>query len=109
MIGNQHIDMMKAAARLGSDWALSSMLWQPRDRFVVDEAHFDAVARERPVLAELLRMRRAKRTERIMHAVVALRLGAALGVRVHVDACCGSPARSTFPITAPRGGWRPRA
>ena len=82
-IGNEQMDLMKAAARLGSDWALSSVLWWTNSMFGVDEAHFDAVARERPMLAELLRMRRAEGAERIMHALVAFRLREALGVQVH--------------------------
>lgn len=82
-IGNEQVDLMKAAARLGSDWALSSVLWWAEDSFKVDEAHFDVVARERPMLAELLRMRRAEGAERVMHALVAFRLREALGVQVH--------------------------
>ena len=101
---NEQIDLMMAAARLGSDWALSSMLWVPNDLFGVEEAHFDAVAGERPVLAELLRMRRAEGAERIMHAVVSFRLGAALGVRVHR----WGVLRFTGPVSVDqhRAAWR---
>ena len=103
-IGNEQTDLMIAAARLGSDWALSSVLWWTDKMFGVDEAHFDAVAGERPVLAELLRMRRAEGAERIMHAVVSLRLGAALGVRVHR----WGVLRFTGPVSVDqhRAGWR---
>ena len=83
--GNEQADLMKAAARLGSDWALSSVLWWTNGLFGVAEDQFDAVARERPVLAELLRMRRAAGVERIKHAVVSFRLGEALGVPVHSE------------------------
>ena len=83
--GNEQAALMEAAARLGSDWALSSVLWWPHDLFAVAEDQFDAVARERPVLAELLRMRRADGVQRIKHAVVAFRLGEALGVEVHPE------------------------
>ena len=83
--GNEQAALMEAAARLGSDWALSSVLWWPHDLFAVAEDQFDAVARERPVLAELLRMRRADGVRRIKHAVVAFRLGEALGVEVHSE------------------------
>ena len=83
--GNEQAELMMVAARLGSDWALSSALWWGRDKpvFEVDEVYFDAVARERPVLAELLRMRPAQGVEQVMHAVVSVRLGEALGVLVH--------------------------
>ena len=103
-IGIEQTALMEAAARLGSDWALSSVLWWTDEMFGVDEAHFDAVAGERPVLAEILRMRRAEGVERIMHAVVSLRLGAALGVQVHVDGLL----RFTGPVSVDqhRAAWR---
>ena len=82
-VANNQDDLMKAAARLGSDWALSSVLWYPNSMFPVDDGHFDGVAGERPVLAELLRMRRAEGVERIKHMVVSFQLGQALGVQVH--------------------------
>ena len=82
-VANNQDDLMKAAARLGSDWALSSVLWYPNSMFRVDDGHFDGVAAERPVLAELLRMRRAEGVERIKHMVVSFQLGEALGVQVH--------------------------
>ena len=82
------IELTKAAARLGSDWALSSNLrWSLRnnDELLLDDDTIAVVAGERPVLAELLHMRRAEGAERVMHAVVAFRLGEALGVQVHSD------------------------
>ena len=82
-VANNQDDLMKAAARLGSDWALSSVLWYTNDMFRVDDDNLDVVARDRPVLAELLRMRRAEGVERIKHAVVSFKLGEALGVQVH--------------------------
>ena len=103
-IGNEQIDLMKAAARLGSDWALSSVLWYPQRMFAVGEAYIDMLARERPVLAELLRMRRADGVERIMHAVVSFRLGQALGVQV--DPVGVLHFTGEIDVEERRGAWR---
>ena len=79
------IDMMEAAARLGSDWALSSVLRMGGTVFVVGDEGIDDVREQRPVLAELLRMRRAEGLERVKHALVAFELGEALGIPVHSE------------------------
>ena len=79
------IDMMEAAARLGSDWALSSVLRMGGPVFVVGDVGIDDVREQRPVLAELLRMRRAEGVERVKHALVAFELGEALGIPVHSE------------------------
>ena len=78
------VDMIQAAARLGSDWALSSLLRMPWAVLKTGDQGIEDV-RERPVLAELLRMRRAVGVEQTMHAYVAERLGVALGVQVHPE------------------------
>ena len=76
------IDMMEAAARLGSDWALSSVLRMGDTVLVVGDQGVDDVREQRPVLAELLQMRRAEGVERVAHALVAFELGEALGIPV---------------------------
>ena len=105
-VGNEQAELMMAAARLGSDWALSSALWWGRDKpvFEVDEAYFDAVARERPVLAELLRMRHAHGVEQIMHVVVSVLLGEALGVLVHQEGV--SRIIGAVDLDVERAAWR---
>lgn len=105
-VGNEQAELMMAAARLGSDWALSSALWWGRDKpvFEVNEAYFDAVARERPVLAELLRMRRAHGVEQIMHVVVSVLLGEALGVLVHHEGV--SRIIGAVDLDVERAAWR---
>ena len=85
-IVDEEADLMEAAARLGSDWALSSMLSRKRtNKLHVADGEIDRVTGERPVLAELLRMRRSVGVDRIKHALVAFRLGDALGVQVHSE------------------------
>ena len=105
-VGNEQAELMMTAARLGSDWALSSVLWWGDDKngFPVAETYFDAVAHERPVLAELLRMRRAQGVERIMHAVVSVRLGEALGVLVHQEGV--SRIIGAVDLDVERAAWR---
>lgn len=76
------IDMMEAAARLGSNWALSSVLHMRGNVLVVGDQGIDDVRGQRPVLAELLRARRAEGVERVKHALVAFELGEALGIPV---------------------------
>ena len=102
--------MMEAAARLGSDWALSSVLrFEPTFRgkalmLPVDDAGIEDVRASRPVLAELLRMRRAEGAERTKHAIAAYMLGTSLGVAVHpegVERITGPPD-ATWPAAAPK-------
>ena len=101
--------MMEAAARLGSDWALSSVLRQDpailgNRTLRVDDAGIEDVRASRPVLAELLRMRRAEGVERTKHAIAAYMLGASLGVAVHpegVEQITGPPD-ATWPAAAPK-------
>ena len=115
-IVDEEADLMEAAARLGSDWALSSMLSRDRtDRLHVDESEIERVTGERPVLAELLRMRRAQGLDRVKHALVAFRLGDALGVQVHsegvmwfIGAIGLDDIRAAWRLAAPRlmeQGW----
>ncbi len=102
--------MMEAAARLGSDLALSSVLrytpavssWRPM--LPVEDEGIEDVHASRPVLAELLRMRRAEGVERTKHAIAAYMLGASLGVAVHpegVERITGPPD-ATWPAAAPK-------
>ena len=102
--------MMEAAARLGSDLALSSVLrytpavssWRPM--LPVEDEGIEDVRASRPVLAELLRMRRAEGGERTKHAIAAYMLGASLGVAVHpegVEQITGPPD-ATWRAAAPK-------
>ena len=96
--------MMEAAARLGSDWALSSVLRYTAPMLPVGDAGIEDVRESRPVLAELLRMRRAEGAERTKHALAAYMLGASLGVAVHpegVEQITGPPD-ATWPAAAPK-------
>ena len=102
--------MMEAAARLGSDWALSSVLrFEPTFAgkaltLPVGDAGIKEVRESRPVLAELLRMRRAEGGERTKHAIAAYMLGASLGVAVHpegVEQITGPPD-ATWRAAAPK-------
>ena len=92
ILGHEQVELMLTAARLGSDWALSSVLWWPLnvsnpgdEELNTSEDVINEVGGERPVLAELLRMRRAQGAEQIAHALVALQLGDALGVPVQAE------------------------
>ena len=106
--------MMDAAAQLGSDLALSSVLrYEPFEPTTADgeawylpvgDAGIEDVRESRPVLAELLRMRRAEGGERTKHAIAAYMLGASLGVAVHpegVERITGPPD-ATWPAAAPK-------
>ena len=106
--------MMDAAARLGSDLALSSVLrHEPLEPTTADgeawylpvgDAGVEDVRESRPVLAEILRMRRAEGVERTKHAIAAYMLGASLGVAVHpegVERITGPPD-ATWPAAAPK-------
>ena len=105
------LQMMDVAARLGSDWALSSVLrYEPIEldneawMLRVDDAGIKEVRESRPVLAELLRMRRTEGAERTKHAIAAYMLGASLGVAVHpegVEQITGPPD-ATWPAAAPK-------
>ena len=101
--------MVETAARLGSDWALSSVLRQDpailgNRTLRVDDAGIEDVRESRPVLAELLRMRRVEGGERTKHAIAAYMLGASLGVAVHpegVEQITGPPD-ATWRAAAPK-------
>ena len=96
--------MMEAAARLGSDLALSSVLRYTAPMLPVGDAGIEDVRESRPVLAELLRMRRAEGGERTKHAIAAYMLGASLGVAVHpegVEQITGPPD-ATWRAAAPK-------
>lgn len=97
------VDMIQAAARLGSDWALSSVLRMPWAVLKTGDQGIEDV-RERPVLAELLRMRRAVGVEQMMHAYVAERLGVALGVQVHPDGVAAFTGVAS--VEDNRAAWR---
>ena len=104
--GRPQLRLMEAAARLGSDWALSSVL--KMTPFEVGDVGVADVAAARPVLAELLRIRQANspsfealwlrygnRSSRLghspegaarwRHAFAAYLLSASLGVTVHPE------------------------
>ena len=105
--GPEQLRLMETAARLGSDWALSSALKSTR-AFEVGDVGVADVAAARPVLAELLRIRQANSpsyetllrqygysTSRLghtpegaarwRHAFAAYLLSASLGVAVHPE------------------------
>lgn len=95
--------MIQAAARLGSNWALSSVLRMNRVVLKTGDQGIEDV-RERPVLAELLRMRRAVGVEQTMHAYVAERLGVALGVQVHPEGVAAFTGVAS--VEDNRAAWR---
>ena len=110
LLRQRRFGMIEAAARLGSDLALSSVLrytpavssWRPM--LPVEDEGIEDVRESRPVLAEILRMRRAEGAERTKHAIAAYMLGASLGVAVHpegVERITGPPD-ATWPAAAPK-------
>ena len=113
---NDQYEMMEAAARLGSDWALSSVLWSGTDSHMLSDEEVAKVRRRRPVLAELLDARRNAGVERGGHILAAVLLGDVLGVALQPEGVQAMSKglrledwRAAWPLAARRVigmGWR---
>ena len=113
---NDQYEMMEAAARLGSDWALSSVLWSGTDSHMLSDEEVAEVRRRRPVLAELLDARRNAGVERGGHILAAALLGDVLGVALQPEGVQAMSKglrledwRAAWPLAARRVigmGWR---